>query len=573
MSLLSNSDFSNPKVTKTAWNIYDSLREYIPSNCGEKSSCTIVACYLLSKIAQGKESEANPLATEYMNTHIPLENWEKIKTIANSFSSEEFAIAAVLNGFETFSFDNGLTSPISIIKLAKKILDIQEKDSVVDICSGLGNFLISAEKDVPSAEYYGFDINPNCNLVSVLKNELLGLNIQFSLINAFDLIFDESIEKRTFNKIFSNYPFGLRMRHLGDGKHFPEKLVTRYPWFSSLSSGDWAFNSLLCDLLEEGGKAVVVMTNGSLWNTSDNASRKHFIETGLIEAVVGLPNAMFPGTGIATSLIIFSHGNDKVRFVDASRWAQSGRRMNVLSDDDVMTILEALKVDGTHSCQVTIEDILDNECNLNVERYLIGEPHFDNGKPFSSVVKRITRGAPCTAKELDEITSSEPTNMQYLMLANIKDGQIEEELPYLKVIDPKYNKYCLHKNNLILSKNGYPYKIAVASVKEGKKVLVNGNLYVIELDEDKANPYYIKAFFESESGIAALRRITVGTVMSNIGIESLKNLEIPVPSMKEQERIASKYLAKLDEIKILRMSLKKAEEELSNIFNEEASLG
>lgn len=569
MSLLSNSDFSNPKVIEIAWNVYDSLKEYIPSYCGERNICTIVACYLLSKIAQGKESEANPLAIEYMNTHVPLENWEKMKTVAGSFSSEEFAIAAVLDGFETFSFDNDLITPVSIIKLAKKILDIQEKDSVVDICSGLGNFLISAEGDVPSAEYYGFDINPNCNLVSVLKNELLGYNIKFSLINAFDLTFDETRKKQLFSKIFSNYPFGLRMRNLGDGKHFFEKLTTRYPWISSLSSGDWAFNSLLCDLLENDGKAVAVMTNGSLWNTSDNASRKHFIENGLVKAVIGLPRAMFSGTSIATSLIVFSHGNDKVRFVDASNWMQAGRRTNVLSDENIMTILEAMIVDGPHSCQVSVEEILHNECSLSVERYLMDEIHFDNGKPFSSVVKRITRGAPCTAKELDEITSAEPTNMQYLMLANIKDGQIEEELPYLKMIDPKYEKYCLKNNNLILSKNGYPYKIAVASVKDGKKILANGNLYIIELDEEKVIPYYIKAFFESERGIAALRRITVGTVMSNIGIESLKNLKIPVPSMEEQERIVNKYLAKLDEIMLLKMSLEKAKSELTSIFDKE----
>ena len=45
--------------------------------------------------------------------------------------------------------------------------------------------------------------------------------------------------------------------------------------------------------------------------------------------------------------------------------------------------------------------------------------------------------------------------MQYLMLANIKNGLIDKELPYLKSIDKKNDKYCLSNHCLILSKNGY----------------------------------------------------------------------------------------------------------------------
>ena len=91
--------------------------------------------------------------------------------------------------------------------------------------------------------------------------------------------------------------------------------------------------------------------------------------------------------------------------------------------------------------------------------------------------------------------------IQYLMLANIKDGVIDKELPYINEIAPKYEKYCLRNNCLLLSKNGYPFKVAVAQVEEGKKILGNGNLYIIELDQSKVNPYYLQAFFESEQGL------------------------------------------------------------------------
>ena len=104
---------------------------------------------------------------------------------------------------------------------------------------------------------------------------------------------------------------------------------------------------------------------------------------------------------------------------------------------------------------------------------------FDNAVPFESVIKSISRGAPCNARQLDEMASENATKMQYLMLSNIQNGIIEDTLPHLSHIDEKYKKYCLKDNDLILSKNGYPYKLAVAKVPEGHEILANGNLFSI----------------------------------------------------------------------------------------------
>ena len=157
--------------------------------------------------------------------------------------------------------------------------------------------------------------------------------------------------------------------------------------------------------------------------------------------------------------------------------------------------------------------------------------------------------------------------MQFLMLSNIQNGIIDDKLPYLKEIEEKHEKYCVKNNSLILSKNGAPFKVAVATVPEGQKVLANGNLYVIELDETKANPYYLKAFLESEQGVAALKRITVGTTIPSIGVDKLKNLIVPLPPLEEQSRIAAKYLAVLDEISALKQKIDKAVDKLKTVFS------
>ena len=190
----------------------------------------------------------------------------------------------------------------------------------------------------------------------------------------------------------------------------------------------------------------------------------------------------------------------------------------------------------------------------------------ENAIVFGDVIKSISRGAPCTASQLDEMAAKGETNMRYLMLANINDGVIDDNLPYLANIEPKFEKYCLKNNSLIISKNGLPYKIVVASVKDGQKILASGNLYIIELDTTRVDPYYLKAFFDSEQGEAVLKSISVGAVVLNIGVESLKKIMVPILPLEKQQKIAQEYKAKLAEIADIKSRLAKELDSLHQIF-------
>lgn len=127
----------------------------------------------------------------------------------------------------------------------------------------------------------------------------------------------------------------------------------------------------------------------------------------------------------------------------------------------------------------------------------------------------------------------------------------------------------LNNNDLILSKIGVPHKIAVAAVKEGQQILASGNLYIIEIDEKKADPYYLRAFFESERGSAILKSITHGVAIQTIAADDLKNIRIPLLPMEEQKRIVRKYCAEMDEIAILKREIARTEERLHGVFDEE----
>ena len=155
------------------------------------------------------------------------------------------------------------------------------------------------------------------------------------------------------------------------------------------------------------------------------------------------------------------------------------------------------------------------------------------------------------------------------MLSNIKNGIIDEDLPYLNEFDPRWQRFCLQPNDLIISKIGYPFKVAVASESK-QTIIANGNLFIIRLDEAVADPYYVKAFLESEAGITILKNVAVGAAMPNLSAEAIKNMEIDLPAIEKQRVIATRYRAKLNEIVLLKRKLEQAVNSLGQmLFNAE----
>ena len=155
------------------------------------------------------------------------------------------------------------------------------------------------------------------------------------------------------------------------------------------------------------------------------------------------------------------------------------------------------------------------------------------------------------------------------MLSDIQNGQISDDLSYITQIDDNLLKYCIKNKSLIISKSGAPIKTAIATVSANEKILATGNLYVIELDEDKINPYFLKAFLDSDVGTALLKSLSVGSIIPNLPIDSIKKMIIPLPSIDVQNKIADKYLATIVEISALRLKIAEVEEHIKNIYSDD----
>ena len=186
--------------------------------------------------------------------------------------------------------------------------------------------------------------------------------------------------------------------------------------------------------------------------------------------------------------------------------------------------------------------------------------------PLASVVDTFGRTAPLNAAQLDELASDEPTDIKYVRLADVQDNMVNKELPYLKAVD---KKYFLENDDMLLSKNGYPFKVAIVKVSEGEKILPVGNMYVLKVNKDKLDIVYLKAFLESSKGIALLKSVVSGTTIPVVNLASLKNMPIELPPMEQQKKITEKYKAISDEIALLKLKIDRANDRLARILDEE----
>ncbi len=353
------------------------------------------------------------------------------------------------------------------------------------------------------------------------------------------------------------------------------------------TSLEWLFNLLTINHLKDDGRALSVVKINTLSNPKNKNIRKYFIENGYIESIILLPENILIGSSVSLALIVFSKGNKKIRFVDASNFytkerRKKGDRLNptkkILEENNIRDIFKFLNSDDNSEISISkgIEEFFENDYNLDVIENIEVIPEFENSKKIKElidkkIIKDIIRGSQISLDELKDLRSHEETPYIYLTLSNINDGFIEYENieDYLKKIPEKQEKFCIKNNVFLISKIGNPpYKFVVAQIPENRKIIASGNFAIIEVNEKKLNPWYLAAFFMTDIGVKVLKKAYIGVNFSSLSIKKLEEIAIPVPSIEEQNRIAQRYIDAITEIKNMKKDLKDKIQAVKEVFFE-----
>ena len=553
MNCTTYKELKNVSYEKEAFDILNRIR----GNIQEETSIFLLIqlSYLalnykpLSSKEELIESVASDFNDEYtlnqLKRVIQKVPFDIIQSISDNY--DEKTLKAII----LFSEDNDIRSnlfgtPLGVTKLVNELLEVQSDDTVLDLGSGIGSYLLETKMETGAEKVCGVEINIQMNIISTIRAKVAQFPIQLKLGN----ILSQDYRSFKATKVFSNPPVGVREPGIDDTIKDNNALTELIDIEEYNISADWAFILSSYANQKPGGKTAVLMYNQVLFREQDHAIREKIISEGWLEAIIALPEKLFPSTAIPFTLLIFSENNETVRMVDASEISTRDQKKNILTNKNIQEIVAAYKQENEISKHLTYEDFEKQEFILTPIRYFGFIPDASKMTPIDDLTRSINRGAMISRKELDTMTTTKETGIKYLKIQDIENASLNKNLPNLKNVDEKYHNYFLEEGNLVISKSS-PYKIARVENPKNTKILATGNLYYIQIDEEKVNPTFIEMYLKSDEGQAQLERLSTGSVIETISIKNLKTILIPNLSREEQDTLVKEYLEYEEQLDLL----------------------
>ncbi|WP_414048197.1 type I restriction-modification system subunit M [Macrococcus equi] len=143
------------------------------------------------------------------------------------------------------------------------------------------------------------------------------------------------------------------------------------------TKGDFAYLMHGLYHLGQNGTMAIVLPHGVLFRgSSEGEIRKRLIEKNHLDTIIGLPSNLFTNTGIPVCVLILKKNralDAPIQIIDASKNFIKVAKQNVLQEKDIAKIVDThvnkLEIKG-YSHLASREEIIDNEYNLNIPRYV-----------------------------------------------------------------------------------------------------------------------------------------------------------------------------------------------------------
>ena len=270
-------------------------------------------------------------------------------------------------------------TPFEVSELLAKLLAPKKGSRICDPTCGSGSLLIQVADAVGDHDFslYGQEMNGStwalCRMNMLVHNkDSARIEWGDTLLNP-KLIEGDSLMK--FDVVVANPPFSLDK--WGAETADADKFHRFHRGVPPKSKGDYAFISHMIESAkEDGGKVGVIAPHGVLFRGgAEGRIRKALLEANLVEAVIGLPEKLFFGTGIPAAILLFKKGRSTkdVLFIDASREFEEGTNQNKLGAEQIAKIVRTYKEFATvpkYAYRATPKEIADNDFNLNIPRYV-----------------------------------------------------------------------------------------------------------------------------------------------------------------------------------------------------------
>ena len=276
-------------------------------------------------------------------------------------------------------------TPPEVSELIAELVAPQENDEICDPACGSASLLLKCANQIRHAyngskrfALYGQEAIGSTWALAKMNMFLHGIDnhkIEWGDTLRNPKLLDGEGKLKHFDVVVANPPFSLEKWGHEAASSDPYSRFRR--GVPPKTKGDYAFILHMIETLKpRSGRMGVVVPHGVLFRgSSEGKIRKELIDEGLLDAVIGLPEKLFYGTGIPAAILVFrkDRRDDKVLFIDASREFVAGKNQNQLSDENVAKVVRTFSDRETvdkYSYLATLEEIQENDYNLNIPRYV-----------------------------------------------------------------------------------------------------------------------------------------------------------------------------------------------------------
>lgn len=490
----------------------------------------------------------------------------------------EFDLKHIILDLNIYDYAMGKDCPLASVswinELVIEILKVHGGKTLYNVDCGTSDFI--------------FGMFQNSNIEKAIGQTYSEENYIISKIKALFTVYKFDVVKEKFftpslindekvDMAYNSYPLMLKYEKeeiisMIDSWSFPDDTPLNFEKKYSANLL-WIINSL--QSIKPDGVVVALVPNGVLFNSIDTDIRKYLVENNYIDTIIFLPTGILPFSGVASSLVILKKNIPQchsIKMIDATEISCLQRRGKTFTQEDIAYIVELYKSEGQteKSFNVTLDEIVKNDFYLGFGRYC--SYSLINPCQLGNVTRNIFRGYQINAKELDQISiDNEEEDSEYRII-NISDiraeGFVSRELKAVRIEDTrKFNKYCVKDGDIIITAKNTTIKSAIYRSNEKYKAILTGNLIAIRVNETKLNPYYLKAFLDSQQGESVIKSIQTGTSIITLNPNSLKEMKISLLDMSLQVKIADEYMKNLNMIEELLDKYNEAVTHFSKIYD------
>jgi type I restriction enzyme M protein len=296
---------------------------------------------------------------------------------AYEFLIKNFASTSGKNAGEFYT-------PPEVSQLMALLLDPQDGDQICDPACGSGSLLMKCARLIrqrtrsPSYTLYGQEAIGSTWALAKMNMFLHGEDnhhIVWGDTLREPKLLDRHGALMQFDVVIANPPFSLeKWGHEAAMQDTHERFARGMP---PPSRADYAFiQHMIASMKDDSGRMAVVVPLGVLFRGhAEGLIRKKLIDDNLLDAIIGLPEKLFYGTGIAAAILVFRRkkADNNVLVIDARHHYQDGKKQNLLRQDDIKRIADAYRARtgiAQYAHLASPAELLENDFNLSISRYV-----------------------------------------------------------------------------------------------------------------------------------------------------------------------------------------------------------